>query len=163
MCCHIFLCIHKFHKFHKFHKIQNYFIFELLKTNIWASFQRIVIFLPKYLPRTSQKYGFEIWEQEQTYSGSPVQGSKRHRIPDPQHWEVQSIVNHSASIILNLSASIVPQQQAVSPQPAQFLAASANVQLHIFKINAGIFCDTNKPLSLTLAVWCGIGGIIICV
>jgi hypothetical protein len=30
--------------------------------------------------------GSEIRDPEKTYSGSRIQGSKRHRIPDPQHW-----------------------------------------------------------------------------
>jgi hypothetical protein len=29
--------------------------------------------------------GSEIQDPEKTYSGSRIQGSKRHRIPDPQH------------------------------------------------------------------------------
>jgi hypothetical protein len=36
-------------------------------------------FYPKNLPLSSKKYGF----------GIRVQGSKRHRIPDPQHWLFQ--------------------------------------------------------------------------
>jgi hypothetical protein len=50
-------------------------------------------FLPQKLSLSSQKYGFEIrdpWPEirdpEKTYSVSEIQGSKRHRIPDPQHW-----------------------------------------------------------------------------
>jgi hypothetical protein len=46
--------------------------------------------LPKKLSLSSQKYGFgirdpgsEIRDPEKTYSGSRIQGSKRHRIPDP--------------------------------------------------------------------------------
>jgi hypothetical protein len=35
ICCHNFLCSHKFHK------IANYFSFEVLKKKIWANFQRI--------------------------------------------------------------------------------------------------------------------------
>jgi hypothetical protein len=31
----------------KFHKIENYFIFEMPKKNIWANFQRIITFYPK--------------------------------------------------------------------------------------------------------------------
>jgi hypothetical protein len=41
---------------HKFHKIVNYFIFEMLKKKIWASFQRIL----EHLSLNSQKYGFGI-------------------------------------------------------------------------------------------------------
>ncbi len=36
ICCHNFLCSHKFHK------IENYFSFEVLKEKIWANFQRII-------------------------------------------------------------------------------------------------------------------------
>ncbi len=59
----------------------NYFIFEMLKKKIWAVFQRIIELLPL-------EYGFGIRDPEKTYSGSRIQGSKRHRIPDPdpQHW-----------------------------------------------------------------------------
>jgi hypothetical protein len=32
--------------------------------------------------------GSEIRDPEKTYSGSRIQGSKRHRIPDPQHCEI---------------------------------------------------------------------------
>ncbi len=33
--------------------------------------------------------GSEIRDPEKTYSGSRIQGSKRHRIPDPQHCKIQ--------------------------------------------------------------------------
>jgi hypothetical protein len=96
--CHTFLCSHKSHK------IENYFSFEVLKTKIWANFQRIIEFFPKKLSLSSQKYGFGIRdpgsEIQDPGSGirdpgsgirkkpisdprSRIQGSKRHRIPDP--------------------------------------------------------------------------------
>jgi hypothetical protein len=62
----------------------------MLMKKIWASFQRKLVtqkFATKLL-----KYGFgirdtgsEIQDPEKTYSGSRigVQGSKRHRVPDP--------------------------------------------------------------------------------
>ncbi len=64
---------------HKFHNIENYFIFEMLKKKIWANFK--ALFLPK-------KYGFWIRDPKKKYSGSRIQGSKRHQIPDPdpQNW-----------------------------------------------------------------------------
>jgi hypothetical protein len=77
---------------HKFHKIVNYFIFEMLKKKICANFQRILELFTQKLSLSSQKYGFGIRDPdrdpEKTYSGSRIQGSKRHRIPhpDPQHW-----------------------------------------------------------------------------
>ncbi len=87
ICCHAFFCSYKFHN------ICNYFIFGSLKKKIWANFQRIIESLPKNLSLSSEKYGFEIRDlgseirdPEKTYSGTRIQGSKRHRIPDPHHW-----------------------------------------------------------------------------
>jgi hypothetical protein len=40
---------------HKFHKIENYFIFEMLKKKIWASFQRIIeLFIQKVVTKLSK-------------------------------------------------------------------------------------------------------------
>ncbi len=85
--CHTFLCSHKFHK------IKNYFSFKVLKKKIWANFQRITeLFTQKIVTKLSKIWlwdpGSEIRDPEKTYSGSRIQGSKRHRIldPDPQHW-----------------------------------------------------------------------------
>ncbi len=62
----------------------------MLKKIIWANFQRIIELFTHNLSISSQKYGFEILDPEseirdpeKTYSGSLIQGSKRHRIPDP--------------------------------------------------------------------------------
>jgi hypothetical protein len=64
ICCHTFLCSHKFHK------IENYFSFEVLKKKIWANFQRIIeLFNPKIFTRLSK---ILVWD--------PGSGSKRHRI-----------------------------------------------------------------------------------
>jgi hypothetical protein len=85
--CHNFLCSHKFHK------IENYFSFEVLKKKIWANFQRIIeLFTQKIVTKLSEIWvwdpGSEIWDpgsgirdREKAYSGSRIQGSKRHRIP----------------------------------------------------------------------------------
>jgi hypothetical protein len=77
----------------KFNKIVNYFSFEVLKKKIWANFQRIIeLFtsLPKKLSKSSSKYGLGIRDPEKIHSGSRIQGSKRHRIPDPdpQHCDL---------------------------------------------------------------------------
>jgi hypothetical protein len=61
-----------------------------LKKKIWASFQRIIEILPKNLSLRSPKIWVwdprsEIQDPEKTNSGSRIQGSKRHPIPDPQH------------------------------------------------------------------------------
>ncbi len=82
------ICRHTYFCSLKFHKIVNYFIFEMLKKTIWANFQRIIELLPKKLSLSSQIYGFGI-----RYPRSGIRknlfripGSKRDRIPDPQHW-----------------------------------------------------------------------------
>jgi hypothetical protein len=72
----------------KFHKIEYYVIFKMLKKKIWANFQRIVeVFTQKFFNMLSNIWvwdpGSEIRDSEKTYSGSRIQGSKRHRIPDP--------------------------------------------------------------------------------
>jgi hypothetical protein len=84
----------------------NYFIFEMSKKKIWANFQRIIeLFTQKIVSRLSKVWvsdpGSEIrdprsgiWDLEKTYSGSRIQGSKRHRIPDPdpQHCVFRSVL-----------------------------------------------------------------------
>ncbi len=77
----------------------NYFIFEMFKKKIWANFQRIIeLFAQKIVTKLSKIWvwdpGSEIRDPEKTYSGSRIQGSKRHRIPDPdpQHCRLQSPV-----------------------------------------------------------------------
>jgi hypothetical protein len=67
ICCHNFLCSHKFHK------IANYFSFEMLKKKIWASFQRIIeLFTQKIVTKLSK-----IWILD------PGSGKNLFRIPDP--------------------------------------------------------------------------------
>jgi hypothetical protein len=67
----------------------------MLNKNIWAKFQRILkVFTQIIFTMLSNIWvwdpGFEIRDPEKTYSGSRIQGSKRHRIPDPQHWNLQT-------------------------------------------------------------------------
>jgi hypothetical protein len=67
----------------------SYFIVEMLKKkNFWANFQRIIeLFTQKVLTKHSKIWvwdpGSEIGDPEKTHSGSRIQGSKRHRISDP--------------------------------------------------------------------------------
>ena len=77
---------------HKFYKIENFLSFEMLKKKIWANFHRIIeLFIQKIVTKLSKIWvwdpGSEIRDMENNYSGSRIQGSKRHRIrdPDPQH------------------------------------------------------------------------------
>jgi hypothetical protein len=60
----------------KFNKIVNYFSFEVLKKKMWANFQRIIELFTKKIVKKL----FKIWSWD---PGSRIQGSKRHRIPDP--------------------------------------------------------------------------------
>ncbi len=84
ICCHTFLCSHKFHK------IVNYFSFEVLKKKIWANFQRIIEpfikkIVKKLLKIWSWDPGSEIRKKPIPDPGSRIQGSKstQSRIPDP--------------------------------------------------------------------------------
>ncbi len=65
---------------HKFRKIEYYFIFEMVKKKFFGPiFKELFKFLPKKFSLSSQKYLFGIRDR-----GSPIQGSERHRIPDPR-------------------------------------------------------------------------------
>ncbi len=71
---HIFFCSLNFTKLK---------IIKFLKKKIWASFQRIrELFTQKFVTNLTK---ICVWTREKTYSGSRIriQGSKRHRIPDP--------------------------------------------------------------------------------
>ncbi len=84
------ICIHTFFCSHKYHKIENYFSFEMQKKKVLANS------LPKKLSLSSQKYGFEIRDPEKTYSGSRIQGAKRHRIRNTaKNNQIWSLEFHS--------------------------------------------------------------------
>jgi hypothetical protein len=74
----------------KYHKIDNYFILERAKKKILANFQLKKNYRTKKLSISSQKYSFGIRHSEKANSGSRINGSKTHRIPDtdPQHWKI---------------------------------------------------------------------------
>jgi hypothetical protein len=60
----------------------------MLKKKIWANFQRIIeVFTQIIVTELSKIWvwdpGSEIRDPEKTYSESRIQGSKRHRLPDP--------------------------------------------------------------------------------
>jgi hypothetical protein len=58
---------------HKFHKIANYYSFEMLKTKIWPSFQRIIeLFNQKFVTKISKIW---VWD--------PGSGINLFRIPGP--------------------------------------------------------------------------------
>ncbi len=79
ICCHNFLCSHKFHK------IAHYFSFDVLNKKMLANFKRIIeLFTQKIVNKLSELWiwdpGSEIRDPGKTYSGSRIQGSKRHLI-----------------------------------------------------------------------------------
>jgi hypothetical protein len=76
-CRQTFLCSHKFHK------IENYFSFEVLKKIIWPNFQRIIELLTQKIVTKLSKIW--VWDPGSGKNLSRIQGSKRQRIPDPQH------------------------------------------------------------------------------
>ena len=82
ICCHNFLCSHKFHK------IANYFSFEVLKKKIWANFQRILeLFTQKIDTKLSKIW---IWDpgSGKNLFWIPDPGVKKAPDPDPQHcWQ----------------------------------------------------------------------------
>jgi hypothetical protein len=85
ICCHNFLCSHKFHK------IAHYFSFDVLKKKIWANFQRIIeLFTQKIVNKLSKIWildpGSEIRDPEKTYSGSQIPDPGVEKAPDPGSW-----------------------------------------------------------------------------
>jgi hypothetical protein len=77
--CHTFLCNHKFHK------IENFSGFEMVRKEVLTNFQRIIELLTQKIVTKLKNMGLRsgIRDPEKTFSGSRIQGSKRHRIPDP--------------------------------------------------------------------------------
>ncbi len=66
-----------------FTKLLIILILKCWRKEIWANFQRIIeLFTQKIVTKLS-KYGFGIRDPEKSHSGSRIQGSKRHQIPDP--------------------------------------------------------------------------------
>jgi hypothetical protein len=74
----------------------------MLKKNIWASFRRTIeLFTQKIVTKLSKMWVWDprsgIRDPEKNHSGSRIQGSKRHWIPDPdpQHcvggWKVENV------------------------------------------------------------------------
>ncbi len=89
---------------HKFHKIVNYFTFEMLrrKKNL-GQFSKN--FYPKNCHQTVKNIdlGSGVRDPEKIYSGSRIQGSKRHRIPDPdpQNLQIDMAAGSCNSLQLN--------------------------------------------------------------
>jgi hypothetical protein len=59
---------------YKFHKIENYFIFEMLKKRIWASFQRIIeLYTQKFVTKFSKIW---VWDPGSGSRGQKGTGSR---------------------------------------------------------------------------------------
>ncbi len=115
ICCHTFLCSHKFPK------IEHYFSFEVLTKKIWANFQRIIeLFTQKIVTKLS-KYGFGIRDPEKTYSGSRIQGSKRHRVPDPDQQNWFKLIS-SAFLVPIITTSLYGRNRSASDLQKPMLA-----------------------------------------
>jgi hypothetical protein len=56
-----------------------------MKKKIWANLQRIIELFTQKIAMSSQNYGFGIRNPEKPIPDPGSWGSKRHRIPDPQH------------------------------------------------------------------------------
>jgi hypothetical protein len=76
-----------------FTKLNIILVSKCRRKKIWTNFQRILeLFTQKIVTKLSKIWVRDRWSEirdlEKTYSVSRIQGSKRHRIPDPdpQHW-----------------------------------------------------------------------------
>jgi hypothetical protein len=105
------ICCHTFYVATNFTKLKIIFVLKCWRKKIWANFQRIIeLFTQKIVTKISKIWvwdpGSEIRDTENNYSGSRNQGSKRHRIPDPQHCWKAYLSLPSSDMRLSLSSSV---------------------------------------------------------
>jgi hypothetical protein len=100
----------------------NYFNFEMLNKKIWANFQRIIELFTQKLSLSSQKYGFGIWDLRSGNRKKPtpdprsrIQGSKRHRIPDPDSQHCIFCIGTVPSKRMDRVLPPSPQQRLMPP------------------------------------------------
>jgi len=99
---------------------------------LWPIFQRIIEFLLKIVTMLSKvRYAFGIRDPEKTYSGSRIQGSKRHRIPDPdpQHCRIQCFIDlkkKCGSRQTNITESVANSTCVADPEPVSALAPACS-------------------------------------
>jgi hypothetical protein len=75
ICCHNFLCSHKFLK------IAHFFSFDVLKKKIWANFQRIIeLFTQKIANKLSKLW---IWDPGSEIGKKPIPDLGVKKAPDP--------------------------------------------------------------------------------
>ncbi len=76
ICCHTFFLA-------QISQNLKLFIFEMVKKKIWANIQNIIeLFTQKIDPMLSK---VRVWDPGSGKNLFRIQGSKRHRIPDPEH------------------------------------------------------------------------------
>jgi hypothetical protein len=117
ICCHTFLCSHKFHK------IENYFSFEVLKKKIWASIQRIVeLFTQKIVPKFSKIW---VWDLRSGIQKKPIPdlGSKGQKGTRSRIRNTVRDVSAICSIPLVIEFRRVTVQPAAAPVTAALPAA----------------------------------------
>jgi hypothetical protein len=94
-------------------------------------------FLPKKFSICSQIYGFGIRDPGPEKNLSRIQGSKRHRIPDPdpQHWNIDTILDlwggedpvHPTAAAYKVLADKLVAMISDAPPPAS-TATTSNIQ-----------------------------------
>jgi hypothetical protein len=102
----------------------------MLKKKIWPNFSRIIeVFTQKIVTKPLKIWvwdqGSEIQDPEKTYSGSRIQGSKMHRIPDPQHCcqvdlKGEGESSRSACCTRPLQATVEGEEHAKVPFSGQW-------------------------------------------
>jgi hypothetical protein len=67
--------------------------------------------------------GSGIRDPEKTYFGSRIQGSKRHRIPDPdpQHWSARNVVKNKPKLFKLYTVSILARIKAIRIKEFNYL------------------------------------------
>jgi hypothetical protein len=96
---------------------------------IWANFQRIIeVFTQKIVTKLSKLWvwdpGSEIRDPEKIYSGYRIQGSKRHRIPDPG--------SGSATLVLASMAA-----WSLTSPSSTLTSSSMGLSTHVFTLKIG--------------------------
>jgi hypothetical protein len=95
ICCHTFLCSHKFHK------IENYFSFEELKKKVWPNFQRIRnLFTQKIVTKLSKIW---VWD--------PGSGKNLFRIQDPGVKKASDLGSGSATLVNILDRFLISYKE----------------------------------------------------
>jgi hypothetical protein len=98
----------------KFHKIEKYFIFEMLKKKIWASFQGIIeLFTQKFVTYLSKIWVWDLGSGKNLFR-IPDLGPRVQKAPDPGSgsatlgWKLVSMNENSQKTIFQLPYFLIP-------------------------------------------------------